>query len=168
MQRTHFEEAACSVARTLNLIGEWWTPLILRDIFYGVRRFDALREHLGISRKVLTNRLGVLVEHEIVKKVLYQENPKRYEYQLTERGQELFPVIVTLMNWGDKWLADGAGSPVVLLDRETGQPIQPKLVAADSGREITYEGVTVELGNEKYAAAWEQLQQARAISNRKM
>ena len=89
MQRSSFSDMPCSVARTLDIIGEWWTLLILRDVFYGVRRFEALRSHLGISRKVLTSRLERLTGEGILKKVLYQTHPIRYEYRLTNKGLDV-------------------------------------------------------------------------------
>lgn len=162
MQRTHFDEMSCSVAQTINLIGEWWTPLILRDVFYGVRRFDAICKHLGISRKVLTQRLNRLVETDILMRVPYQHNPERFEYRLTERGRELFPVIVALMAWGDKWLAEEP--PITLIDRETQQPVAPQLIDINSGKPIQYGSVVATLGSEKHTAAWERMQAAIAES----
>lgn len=160
MQRTQFDDRACSVAQTVDVIGEWWTPLILRDIFYGVRRFDALRKNLGISRKVLTQRLNRLVEAQILQRKVYQEHPPRHEYCLTERGKELFPIIVTLMAWGDKWLAE---EPLVqLVDRETERPLRPVLIDANSGQEIRYETVRAELASPTHAETWAQLQAAIA------
>jgi DNA-binding HxlR family transcriptional regulator len=164
MQRTQFDEMACSVARTLNIIGEWWTLLVLRDIFYGVRRFDILRRHLGISRKVLTGRLKTLVEHQILERILYQEHPPRYEYRLTERGRELFPLLVMLMAWGDKWELAGGAPPVRLEDRVTGEEIQPVLVSAHDGRPIRYRNVRARLGSPEHQESWQRLQQAIAES----
>lgn len=164
MQRTQFDHMACSVARTLNIIGEWWTPLILRDIFYGVRRFDVLRRHLGISRKVLTDRLNTLVDQQILERVLYQQHPDRYEYRLTDRGRDLFPVIVTLMAWGDKWLSETAVPPVQLVDRETRQPLQPLLISSDTGKEIRHENIRARLGSPDYEEAWQRLLDAIAES----
>ncbi len=160
MQRTHFDHMACSVARTLDIVGEWWTLLILRDIFYGIRRFDVLRRHLGVSRKVLTNRLNTLVKNDILDRVRYQQKPNRYEYRLTERGRELYPVIVALMVWGDRWLAKAGEPPVVLVDRETGEPLEPVLVSADNGLEIRHETTIAQLGSPVYEEAWLALQQA--------
>ena len=164
MQRTQFDQMACSVARTLNVIGEWWTLLILRDIFYGIRRFDVLRRHLGISRKVLTSRLNTLVEHRVLERVLYQQHPDRYEYRLTERGRELFPVIVMLIAWGDKWLSEPGELPIQLVERESGEVLQPLLINTNSGREVKYGSVQALPGSPAYKDAWQQLQQAIADS----
>ncbi len=160
MQRTHFDHLSCSVAQTLDIIGEWWTPLILRDIFYGIHRFDILRRHLGVSRKVLTSRLSALVEHQILERVLYQQKPDRYEYRLTERGRDLFPVIVVLMNWGDKWLQKEGEQPIQLVDKETKKVLKPLLVSADTGEEIRYEKVQARLGASLYEDEWKELQAA--------
>jgi DNA-binding HxlR family transcriptional regulator len=165
MQRTHFDHMACSVARTLDIVGEWWTLLILRDIFYGIGRFDVLRRHLGISRKVLTSRLKTLVDNEILMRVRYQRKPDRYEYRLTDRGKELFPVIVSLMSWGDKWLAENGEPPVLLVDRETGEPLEPLLVSADNGLEIRWETAEARPGSAKYEEAWAALQEAIEASH---
>src|SRR2546429_6027218 len=93
MRRTNFAEMNCSIARTLEVVGEWWTLLILRDVFRGITRFDDFQQNLGIARNVLTTRLNTLVEHEVLERSLYHEHPARYEYYLTERGLDLFPVI---------------------------------------------------------------------------
>src|SRR5437588_10055882 len=101
----------CSVARTLGLVGEWWTLLVLRDSFRGVRRFDDFQRNLGIARNVLADRLATLVEAGILERRRYQERPERFEYRLTDKGRDLYPVIVTLMQWGDRWAADPSGPP---------------------------------------------------------
>ena len=158
------ETMACSVARTLNIIGEWWTLLVLRDVFYGIRRFDALRRHLGISRKVLASRLNTLVEHKVLERALYQRHPDRYEYRLTERGRELFPVIVMLMAWGDKWLSEPGESPIQLVERDSGEALQPLLINTNSGREVKYGSVQALRGSPAHEDAWQQLQQGIADS----
>lgn len=127
----------CSVARTLDIIGEWWTLLVLRDVFYGVRRFEALRSHLGISRKVLTSRLQRLTDEEILKKVPYQQQPIRFEYQLTKKGQDLLPVLLTIMNWGDRWLSEADKVPVIFVHKDCGKETTPKLVCSHCDGELT-------------------------------
>lgn len=141
MQRSSFSSMPCSVARTLDIIGEWWTLLILRDVFYGVRRFENLRSHLGVSRKVLTNRLGRLTDEQILKKVLYQNQPSRYEYQLTKKGLELLPVLLTLMNWGDKWISEADMTPVIFVHKDCGEEITPKLVCSHCGGDLNAHNV---------------------------
>lgn len=137
MQRTTFSTQHCSVARTLDIVGEWWTLLILRDIFYGVRRFDSLVEQLGISRKVLTHRLKRLTEANILRKVAYQHNPCRYEYRLTTRGLELLPVLLVLMRWGDRWLSEEGQAPVEFVHTNCGHVSTPKVVCTHCDGELT-------------------------------
>jgi DNA-binding HxlR family transcriptional regulator len=95
----------CSIAQCLEVIGEWWTVLILRDAFLGVSRFDALQERLGIARNVLTQRLTHLTEHGILERVPYQDKPVRYDYRLTDKGRDLWPVLTMMRQWGDRWSA---------------------------------------------------------------
>ena len=158
-QRTPFESITCPIAQTLNIIGEWWTPLILRDIFYGVKRFNLLREHLKISRKVLTNRLNTLVENHIIKKKKYQDNPVRYEYVVTNAGRELFPIIVAIMHWGDKWIYGNREIPIKLYD-DRGKEISPVLINKNTGEPIIYGRVHANVGSVKHKAEWDTLQAA--------
>jgi DNA-binding HxlR family transcriptional regulator len=120
MQRTNFGDMACSIARTLDVMGEPWTPLVIRDVFVGMHRFDQIQQDLGISRKVLTERLNHLVEHEILERRPYDNRP-RYEYHLTDRGTELFDVLMVMVGWGDKWLGGKAGPPVLYRHHACGE-----------------------------------------------
>ena len=126
----------CSVARTLDIIGEWWTLLILRDAFYGVRRFEAFREHLGISRKVLAGRLQRLTQEGILKKIAYQDNPVRFEYKLTQKGLDLLPILLSIMKWGDEWQTQPDEMPVVFVHKTCGQETEPRLVCSHCNEEI--------------------------------
>ena len=109
MQRTSFEAMNCSVAQCLEVVGEWWSMLIVRDAFLGVRRFDEFQSRLGISRNILATRLAGLVEAGVLDKVPYQERPVRHEYRLTDKGRDLWPVLTAMRQWGDRWAApDGA------------------------------------------------------------
>jgi DNA-binding HxlR family transcriptional regulator len=110
MRRTSFEGMPCSIAQCLEAIGEWWTVLILRDAFLGVTRFDAFQRRLGIARNVLTQRLTHLMDHGILERVAYQDNPVRYDYRLTDKGRDLWPVLTMMRQWGDQWAAP-AGPP---------------------------------------------------------
>jgi DNA-binding HxlR family transcriptional regulator len=112
MQRTDFGKMACSIARTLDVIGEPWSPLVLRDVWAGLNRFDQLHADLGISRKVLTERLNHLVDQGILDRRPYDRRP-RYEYVLTPKGTELIDLLMVMVGWGDKWLAGAAGPPVL-------------------------------------------------------
>jgi DNA-binding HxlR family transcriptional regulator len=103
-----------SVERALDQIGDRWTFLILREAFFGVRRFDELRRNTGASPAVLTDRLKHLVANDVLTKVRYGNHPNRFDYHLTDKGRDLYPMIVLLLQWGDRWLTDGAQPPVVL------------------------------------------------------
>src|SRR6267378_397325 len=104
----------CSVARVMELFGDAWTPLIMRDVFYGLSRFDEFQKSLGVARNTLSDRLNRLVDAGVLTKRLYQDNPPRNEYLLTEQGRDFFPVLVAMVNWGDRWLDGGEGAPVTL------------------------------------------------------
>ncbi|MCB0996627.1 MAG: helix-turn-helix transcriptional regulator [Acidimicrobiales bacterium] len=119
-------EPECSIQRTLDVIGDRWTLLILRDLFRGVRRFGQLHAHLGIARNLLTDRLGSLVDAGIVTKVPYQDRPPRHEYRLTPKGIDLSPALVALMQWGDRWYADD-GPPTLLVHDACGTPLEQLL-----------------------------------------
>ena len=112
MQRTNFGDMACSIAGTLDVIGEPWSPLILRDVWVGFTRFEQIQADLGISRKVLTERLNHLVEHGVLERRPYDRRP-RYEYVLTDKGTELIDLLMVMVAWGDKWLAGAPGPPVL-------------------------------------------------------
>jgi DNA-binding HxlR family transcriptional regulator len=136
MRRTSFSGMRCSVARTLEIAGEWWTFLILRDLFKGVRRFDDMQRHTGIARNILADRLRTLVDHGIIERRIYQERPERFEYRLTEKGVDLYPVIVSLMRWGDRWETDEHGPPVILTHKVCGHDAMPVLACPDCGEAI--------------------------------
>jgi DNA-binding HxlR family transcriptional regulator len=127
MQRTQFGELACSIARTLDVIGEPWSPLILRDIWVGMRRFDAIQADLGISRKVLTERLKWLVEQGILERQEYSRRPPRSEYALTAKGSELCSLLMVMVAWGDRWTAGDAGPPVLYRHHDCGHIGHPEL-----------------------------------------
>jgi DNA-binding HxlR family transcriptional regulator len=116
----------CSIAATLQVIGDRWTLLILRDAFRGVRRFDELAADLGIARNVLTDRLTKLVDHGILVRVPYQERPRRVEYRLTAKGMDLSPTLIALMHWGDEHLAE-EGPPVLLVHDRCGTPLDQQV-----------------------------------------
>src|SRR5271165_1680221 len=113
MLRNDYANQSCSIAGALEVVGERWSLLIVRDVMLGVRRFDELQSHLGIARNVLQTRLTRLQEQGVLEKRLYQDHPPRHEYRLTEKGLDLWPTIVALMHWGDRH-AVPAGGPAVL------------------------------------------------------
>ena len=126
----------CSAARTLAVLGDRWTLLILRDAFLGVRRFEAFQTRLGLTRHVLANRLARLVEEGILEKRPYQERPLRHEYRLSVKGRDLYPVLLSLMTWGDRWKDDGSGPPVLLRHRNCGQVMQHVMVCSECGETL--------------------------------
>lgn len=113
---------ACSIARALDVIGDRWTILILRDTFRGIRRFEEIRRDLGIPRAVLSERLSKLVDSGVLARRQYMTHPARFEYRLTDMGRELSPVLVGLMDWGDRWLSDGV-PPTILVHTPCGTEV---------------------------------------------
>jgi len=126
----------CSIARTLEIVGERWTFLVVRNAFLGMSRFDQFLTQLGIARNVLTDRLNRLVENGILKRVPYQERPLRHEYLLTPKGLELVPVIFTLMEWGDRHLVGEDGPPLILEHTGCGGRATAQVVCEDCGRTL--------------------------------
>ena len=124
--RAAFSTENCSVARTLALVGEKWTLLLLREAYYGTRRFTDFEARVGLARNLLTARLQTLVDGGLLTRVPYQEpgTRTRHEYRLTDAGRELFPVLVALLQWGDTHLADADGPAAVLQHRDCGQPVR--------------------------------------------
>lgn len=113
MQRTRFGDMTCSIARTLDVIGEPWSPLILRDIYLGITRFEQIQQDLGISRKVLAERLKWFVENNVLERRAYSDRPPRSDYVLTAKGSGLCDLLVVMARWGDRWMAGEAGPPVL-------------------------------------------------------
>jgi len=137
MRRTRFDDAPCPIARVTDLIGDWWTPMVLREAFLGRRRFDDFQQALELSRGVLAQRLARLVEEGLLEKRLYQERPPRHEYLLTEKGRDFYPVLAAMWRWGSDWLwEEGEQSPLELYDRESRQPIRPLVIDENSGEPI--------------------------------
>jgi DNA-binding HxlR family transcriptional regulator len=146
MRRTSFEDVNCSLAQSLEVVGDWWTLMIVRDVFLGATRFDDLQSRLGISRNVLGQRLDKLVADGVLRKVPYQDHPPRHDYRLTEKGIDLWGVITVMRQWGDRWAApDGAPLELVhatgcgrvmraeLVCSECGEPVGPRDVRAVAG-----------------------------------
>jgi DNA-binding HxlR family transcriptional regulator len=133
----------CSIARSMELLGERWTIMILRAAFNGVRRFDDIQEETGAPRQVLSRRLGELIDSGVLRKVPYQEpgQRQRFEYRLTRKGMDLYPVLLALLEWGDKYLADESGPSLTLTHRDCGEPVYMAMVCAgghelDSARDV--------------------------------
>ena len=150
MKWDDIDQQACSVARALSVLGERWTLLIIRDAFRGTRRFDDFQRSLGVTRHRLSERLGKLVDEGVLTRVAYMERPTRYEYRLTRKGLALYPVLMTLSQWGDDWMDDGNGPPqryrhslcgkqtrAVLSCDECGDPLRPEEVSAQAGEVLS-------------------------------
>lgn len=136
MERKNFEGAPCSIARSLDVIGDWWTPLILRECLYGIHRFDEIQRWLGIGRNILTQRLAQLTEQGVLERRLYQERPPRYEYHLTEKGYDAAKLLLAMMPFGEAWLFGAGNEPIRLYDRRTQRRVHPLLVDAETGESI--------------------------------
>jgi DNA-binding HxlR family transcriptional regulator len=143
MKRTGFATWPCSIARSVDLLGDWWTPLVLREAFRGVRRFDDLQRSLGIGRNVLTQRLKRLVDEGMLDRVRYQEKPDRYEYVLTEKGRDFYPVLAAMSAWGDRWLSGDEGPPVIFHHKPCDHDMTAKVVCSECGEEIRVRDVRV-------------------------
>jgi DNA-binding HxlR family transcriptional regulator len=137
MRWADYESGACSVARTVEVLGDRWTLLVLRDVFNGIRRFDELSSHLGVARDVLTKRLAGLVDEGLVRRVPYQEPGARtrYEYRLTDAGRDLRPVLLALLAWGDRYRAGPEGPPAQLSHVGCGAPVRVEM-RCEAGHEI--------------------------------
>jgi DNA-binding HxlR family transcriptional regulator len=146
MQRTQFGDMACSIARTLDVVGEPWSPLILRDIYVGMHRFEQIQQDLGISRKVLTERLKWLVESGVLERQAYSERPPRHEYRLTAKGTELCDLLLVMVRWGDRWLAGEAGPPVLYRHRACGRISHVELHCSECGEPMRATDIDVEAG----------------------
>lgn len=139
-------DLTCSIARSLSVVGDRWTLLVLREAFLRTRRFEDFRSHLGMPRHRLADRLRKLVEHGILERVRYAEHPPRYEYRLTEKGTDLYPVIAALVRWGDRWMAGDAGVPIELVHHPCGHAITPRLTCPDCHQPIEARDMRARLG----------------------
>ncbi|HEY3188516.1 MAG TPA: helix-turn-helix domain-containing protein [Solirubrobacteraceae bacterium] len=140
-----YDEQQCSVARALEVLGERWTLLVIRDAFMGVRRFDDFQRNLGVARNVLADRLGRLVDEGILERRRYQERPERFEYRFTDKGRELWPVVMTLLQWGDRYYAT-QGPPLIVRHRGCGGEVTGHLTCARCGAELGPRDVAPEPG----------------------
>ncbi len=136
MKRTRFDDWPCPIARATDLIGDWWTPLVLRDVFFGMRRFDQIQVDLGIPRAVLAQRLDRLVAEGMLEKRQYEERPPRYEYRLTDKGREFWSVLAAMWRWASDWQWGDDRPGVVLKDRATGRVVRPVVVDETTGEPL--------------------------------
>lgn len=136
MRWEELEQQPCSLARTLSVVGDRWTLLVLRESFLGIRRFDEFEKRLGITRHVLADRLKKLVEAAVLEKVAYQQRPLREEYRLTAKGRDLYPAVLALVNWGDRHMSGVEGAPIEHIHRSCGQRMHGVLVCSDCGEPL--------------------------------
>jgi len=135
-----------SIGHVLDIIGEGWSILIIREAFYGTRRFEEFQGRLGIARNILTARLKNLCAHEILDRVPVKEGARRHEYLLTPKGKEMMPILIALTQWGDKWVFGSGNEPVIFLDREDGQPISRVQVYSAKGEVLRPRDIMVKAG----------------------
>ena len=145
MLKRDYEGQTCSIARALEVVGERWSLLVIRDAFLGVRRFDDFQRSLGVARNVLQSRLERLVEEGILERRPYQERPQRFEYRLSEKGIDLWPVLVALMKWGDKYSAPN-GPPVIMRHIGCGGEIDDRRICTTCGKHLEAHESMPELG----------------------
>jgi DNA-binding HxlR family transcriptional regulator len=145
VERKSFSEMDCSVAQCLEVVGEWWTMLIVRDAFLGVTRFDVFQERLGIARNVLQLRLTRLVESGILERIAYSEHPPRYDYRLTTKGRDLWPVVNAMRQWGDQYAAP-SGPPIKLVHRSCAHEATANLVCSECGGSMNARNVEAVAG----------------------
>jgi len=145
VKRASFSEMHCSIAQTLEIVGEWWTLLIVRDAVLGITRFDDWQRRLGIARNVLSARLDALVEHGILERRRYQEHPPRDEYLLTRKGRDLIPVIEALRTWGDRHAAPD-GPPVLMIHDDCGEAVHAVSHCSHCGERLRRDRIHLEPG----------------------
>lgn len=146
MRRTRFDDAHCPVARTADLLGDWWTPIVLRELLLGRHRFNDIQERTGISRAILSARLKRLETEGVVERVPYDDAPPRQEYHLTDKGRALWDVVAAMWRFGDDWMFDESpGALVELVDRRTGRPLRARVVDERTGEPIDPAEVRVRL-----------------------
>jgi DNA-binding HxlR family transcriptional regulator len=146
MRWSNLEDEACSLARTVSVIGDRWTLLILRDCFLRVRRFEDFQARLGITRPILASRLRKLVKDFVLARVPYQQRPLRYEYRLTEKGRDLYPIIMSIVHWGDVHMAGKKGRPLLHQHLPCGKTFDPVMVCSGCGEPLEPRQVHVHRG----------------------
>ena len=153
MRHSSLQQQNCSIARTVAVLGERWTLVILREAFNRRRRFDDIQRDLGIARNILADRLQTLVAEGILERRAYQQRPERFEYRLTDKGRDLYPVLMALMQWGDRYTAGEAGPPVELIHEPCGEQTHPRLVCDHCGEPIDPRDIRPQPGPGLLAAA---------------
>jgi DNA-binding HxlR family transcriptional regulator len=142
MSKQRFRRENCSVARSLELVGEWWSMLIMREAYYGTRRFDDFQRNLGIATNILTARLRLLVRAGLLQKCVDPVDRRRFDYRLTAKGRDLFPATIALLQWGDRWMQTPETIPLRVVSKADGTPIAPVVIRSASGKELTVRDIT--------------------------
>ena len=164
MERVCFEDRNCSIARALDVLGDWWNVLIIREALWGTCKFDEFQRHLGMSKSILSKRLKLLLEHEILEK---RSQGSSVDYHLTAKGREVQAVIVSLLQWGDRWYPQAEGPPVVLVNRQTRVPLAPLCFQDEEGTPLTLADIGLSAGpgaNEETRERIKQIQRAHGRS----
>lgn len=146
MERTSFRDMNCSVAQCLEVVGEWWSMLIVRDALLGVTRFDDFQARLGISRNILNRRLTHLVDEGVMERVPYQEHPPRSEYRMTKKGRDLWHVLTAMRQWGDQWAPAPDGPRVQLVHKGCDHPAELVPTCSECGESLTVADVRAVAG----------------------
>ena len=146
MRWSKLDGEACSLARTVSVIGDRWTLLILRDCFLRVRRFEEFQARLGITRPILAGRLRKLVKDFVLAKVPYQERPLRYEYRLTQKGLDLYPIVMSIVHWGDVHMSGRKGRPLLHEHTSCGKTFDPVMICSECGEPLNPRQVHVHRG----------------------
>jgi DNA-binding HxlR family transcriptional regulator len=144
--RRRFTHHNCSIAQSLEVLGDWWTLLLIREAFLGTRRFAEFASTLGISKNILTRRLGHLVDHGVMERVDAGVHGRRYEYVLTPMGKDLATMLTALRQWGDRWIFGRGHEPLVIQDRRTGRPIPPVRIRGEDGEPIAGDQLEIRPG----------------------
>jgi DNA-binding HxlR family transcriptional regulator len=134
VKRTSLEKAECPIARSLDVFGDWWSLLVIRDAFLGIRRFSEFQKSIGLAKNILTVRLRALVDHGILKMAPASDGSAYQEYVLTPKGRGVFPVLVALRQWSEEFSSDGGGFSTLLVDRQRGRPVRKLELRAEDGR----------------------------------
>ncbi|MHA6289568.1 winged helix-turn-helix transcriptional regulator [Maricaulis sp. CAU 1757] len=150
MGRKRFDEMPCAIAQTLNQVGDWWTLLLVRDAMKGARRFSDFHESTGIAKNILTDRLKKLVDNGIMTREEVGVRGQRQEYVLTERGEALFPILMAMQQWGDKWVYGEDDRPIELIDARTGEELAPVTVANESGEPVSHKDIAAREAAERF------------------
>jgi DNA-binding HxlR family transcriptional regulator len=159
--RHRFRRASCSIARSLEILGDWWTLLVVREAFLGARRFADFEAGLEISKNVLTRRLAHLTRHGVLARVDAGVYGRRYEYELTPMGKDLAAMMTALRQWGDRWVFGSGREPLVLVDRRTGRPVPPLRIRDEQGAPLAARDLEIRPGPGASTRVADRLRRAR-------